>query len=235
MLAYVLLRGIQQRMRERRRYCFDRLCNSSEGILSDSIGHIVELSRKGTRRECRRIRCTNRKPPLQGGCVLRHEVTDHFIALGSLNTFSQQSCQCAFCLHTLRASGKVARHSRAVAHISYRFGTDFRLLFFLFRRRAVLSGISATFLLVVAVSHGDVSLGVPSCSGACSAPSQEAREFRCRARNVGPYQATTPQPHSRFGTDIPCTRRRSNLGLVCETLRVVIFSKSSAVRACEFH
>ena len=35
MLAYVLLRGIQQRVRERRHYCFDRLCDSSEGILSD--------------------------------------------------------------------------------------------------------------------------------------------------------------------------------------------------------
>ena len=32
-------------------------------------------------------------------------------------------------------------------------------------------------LLVVSVSHGDVSLGVPSCIGACTAPSLEALEF----------------------------------------------------------
>ena len=91
------------------------------------------------------------------------------------------------------------------------------------------------FLLVVSVSHGDVSLGVPSCIAACTAPSREAREFRCRVQNVGPYQATTPQSHSRLGTGIPCTRRRSNSGSVCETFRVVISTMSSTVRACEFH
>ena len=34
MLAYVLLRVIQQRKREIRHYCFDRLCDSSEGSFS---------------------------------------------------------------------------------------------------------------------------------------------------------------------------------------------------------
>ena len=123
----------------------------------------------------------------------------------------------------------------AMTHISYRIGIDLRLLRFLSRRRAVQSGIFASFLLLVSVSHGDVSLSVPSCIGACTAPSLEAREFRCRVQNVGPYQATTPQYHSRLGTGIPCTRRRSNSGSVCETFRVVVFTKSSTVRACEFH
>ena len=91
-------------------------------------------------------------------------------------------------------------------HISYRVGTELRLLFLPSRRRAVLSGISAISLLVASVSHGDVSLGVPSRSGARTAPFQEARELRCGARNVGPYQATTPQFISRFGTGIPCAR-----------------------------
>ena len=69
--------------------------------------------------------------------------------------------------------------------------------------------LSFFFLLVVSVSHGDVSLGVPSCIGASTAPSLEALEFFC-------------------------TRRQSNSGSVCETFRVVISTMSSTVRACEF-
>ena len=50
-------------------------------------------------------------------------------------------------------------------------------VYFLEEGRSSLAPQLLFFLLVVSVSHGDVSLGVPSCIGACTAPSLEALDF----------------------------------------------------------
>ena len=83
MLAFVLIRGVQ-RMRERRHYCFDRLCDSSEGNLSNGNWTHCENFRGRERDEnAEESLVLKENPPLQGAGVLRHEVTDHLIAMSS--------------------------------------------------------------------------------------------------------------------------------------------------------